>query len=328
MKKLSLALIFLFLQSGCQNQQISPSSTNPAVQIVAGNPVSVPSSENIKPEIPGEDEPYPGKTIDQMFPVIESRDFIGEDPKQNIYEIEADAFQIVFKGFTPQTINDGGGKSVFKFKTINKEDYWANLVGVSRLLGKNSRQIYVVASGTGAVCCTNYWITDISKGKPENVFRSEDFGSFRDPMEIFDGDGDGIYELVQFDSAFRYFMGDCGACAPEPRAVFKYDKKSGTYLPAKNLQQDFVKKSFLETEKWIVESFAKLEKEDLPELKTEYNRRFLDYVVDLFYLGDEKKAWQTFDQYYIGYSQKEEVRAEIKNRLKQAKFFQALKKSA
>ncbi len=101
--------------------------------------------------------------------------------------------------------------------------------------------------------------------------------------------------VVQFDSAFRYFMDDCGACSPEPR---------GKYLPAKNIQQDFVKEYYLETEKWIPETFEKLKKEDLPELKSEYSDRFLSYVVGLFYLGNERKAWKTFDKYYIGFDDK------------------------
>ena len=101
-------------------------------------------------------------------------------------------------------------------------------------------------------------------------------------------------------------------------------------MPAKNIQQDFVKKEFLETERWLAEAdekLAKIEKFDMQEdikLRSEFSDRVLAHIVDIFYLGDEKKAWRTFDN-YLG---DEEIRAEIKKRLRQSKFYQALKKSS
>lgn len=270
---------------------------------------------------------YPGISIDQEFPIIEEHSFAEEDFKGKEQSINVESFQINVKNFTLKTISKNG-KTIFNIKTLYSDGYWSSLVGISHLLGKNSKEIYTVANGTGGVCCTNYWITDVSKETPRNIFRSEDFGSFRNPMESFDADSDGIYELVQFDSAFRYFLDDCGSCSPEPRSVFKYDKKSRTYIPAKNLQQDFVKEYFLKTGKWIPETYAKLQKNEEIELKLDYSRTFLAHIIDLFYLGDESKAGKTFDKYYIGYNNKEKVRAEIKKRLKQSKFFQTLRKTS
>lgn len=280
-------------------------------------------------------ENYPGVTIDQKFPIIENHDFTDREFQMKSYSVKAEEFQIGIRHFAPKTISKND-KVIFKFKTLYQEGYWSSLVGISHLLGENSKEIYTVASGTGGVCCTNYWITDVSGEKPRNIFRSEDYGEFRDPMEIFDAEGDGIYEIVQFDSAFRYFMGDCGSCSPEPRAVFKYDKKKKEYLPAKGIQQDFVKESFIETEKWLAETQEKIRKETYEKLEKEKNlgivldlhQNLLSHTVDLIYIGEEEKAWEIFDKYFPKNFDKEETRAEIKNRLRDSKFYQALKKTS
>lgn len=333
MKKIFLIFVLLTFTFSCAVRQSETVRLENSLPMPTVSEMPVLNSEKSNNET--EDEPqYPGVLIDGEFPIIEEHDFREEDYKGKTYSVKVEDHFITIKNFAPKTINKNG-KIIFNFKTLTPNDYSSNIIGVSHLIGKNSKEIYVV-SQTGGICCINYWITDISNGNPRNIFRSEDYGYFRDPMEIFDADGDGIYELMQWDSSFRYFLEDCGACSPEPRAIFKYDREAGQYLPAKNIQQDFVRKSFLETEKWILESFEKLEKlertketenQEYMSLKLDYNRRFLDYVVDIFYLGDENKAWKTFDKYYNGYNEKEKVRAEIKNRLRQSKFYQALKKS-
>ena len=330
MKNALFALTLLLLQLGCQNQPISHNNSDnlnsvSQKQTVAESAVSNISEQTHKLDEENTEESYSGVTIDQKFPLIEYHYFMEGDFKNKTYSVNAEDFQVTINNFAPQSISKNG-KNIFKFKTLSPKDYWASLVGVAHLLGENSKQIYVTASGPGGVCCTNYWIVDISHGTPRNIFRGEDFGGFRNPMEIFDADGDGIYELVQFDSAFRYFMDDCGSCSPEPRAVFKYDKKSGEYLPAKSIQQDFIKEYFVETEKQLAETFEKLSiNEDVSE-RLDFQRSNLSYIVDLFYLGDERKAWKAFDKYYFGYANKEKIRSEIKNRLRSSKFYQSLKK--
>ncbi|MCW5960127.1 MAG: hypothetical protein KIS76_08180 [Pyrinomonadaceae bacterium] len=280
--------------------------------------------------------PYPGKSIDQVFPILFERSRTNEEEiDSEKYSFKIDRYAIQFDQLTPISITTGT-KMLSKFNARSKGEYSSTLAGKSKLLGANSNEIWVVATGPGAVCCTNYWIFDISNPNPRLIFRSEDYGMFRNPMEVFDADGDGRYELVQFDSAFRYFMDDCGSCSPEPRAIFKYDKKLGKYIPAKNIQQDFVKTYFRESEKWILESFEKLknfeqndetETQEYLTLKQDYRRGFLNHIVDTFYLGNNRKAWAMFEKYYIGFNEKREVRAEIKNRLRHSKFYQALRRS-
>lgn len=330
MKNLTFLIVFLLFQSSCfyqANMTDKSLVVDAPARTASENTFSSVTNENLKPYTENIENAYPGISIDQQFPLIANHDFQETDLKEKIYFVNADDFQITVKNLAPKIISKNG-KAVFKYKTIYPSDYHSNLVGVSQLLGRNSKEIYVVTNGPGAVCCTNYWIADVSKGKPRNIFRSEDFGGFRDAMEVFDADGDGVYELVQFDAAFRYFMDDCGSCSPEPRAVFKYNKRTRTYLPAKGIQQDFVEESLAKTGKWLEETFNKLKKENDVGLELDFKRSSLAYIVDLFYLGETRKAWKTFDRYFDGWFEKEKIRAEIKHRLKQSKFYQTLKNSA
>ena len=329
-KYLHIFILSIFLIS-CTNQKPDfDARVNSSLPIQVETTLEIPShsiensdEESAQTEIKPQ---YPGVMIDQEFPILSIHDFQEKELKHKSYSINADDFQVTFKDFTPKSISKNG-KVIFNLKTLYSEGYWSNLVGISRLLGENSKEIYVVANGTGGVCCTNYWITDVSGKTPRNIFRSEDFGSFRDAMEVFDADSDGVYELVQFDSAFRYFMGDCGSCSPEPRAVFKYDKKTGKYIPAKGIQQNFVKESFLKSEKWLAETYEKLKEEENPGLEIDFKRLLLAHIVDFFYLGEEDKAWKIFDKYFVDYSEKEKIRTEIKKRLRQSKFYRSLKNS-
>ncbi|HEV7644422.1 MAG TPA: hypothetical protein VGO50_10805 [Pyrinomonadaceae bacterium] len=143
-------------------------------------------------------------------------------------------------------------------------------------------------------------------------------------MEIFDADNDGIYELVQWDSAFRYFMDDCGSCSPTPRAVFKYDKTAGVYRPAKGLQQDFAKESFEKTAKKLAADFERIKKGDDPGLEVQFYRDMDAHIADTFYLGEDEKAWQLLNKYYSG-PEKKKVRAAFQERLDRSKFYRALK---
>ena len=325
--KLIYFIFLLITIFGC-GKSLTEQSKNKIISIENSEQISISNSADANSDEKENifESEYEGKTIDQIFPPISYQNFTDEKLKGNLYSVNIDEFKVLSKDFTPQKI-EYDGKAIFQYKTLYSKDYWANLVGISHLLGENSKQIYIEASGPGGVCCTNYWITDISGGKPKNIYRSEDFGSFRDPMEIFDADEDGIYEIVQFDSAFRYFMGDCGACSPEPRAVFKYNKKAEQYLPASGLQQDFVKKSFEEAGNKLVDEFEILKMSEDIGARINFDQKALAYIVDLFYLGKEKSAWRFFNKYFADYGEKENIRAEIKKRLRYSKFYQALKKT-
>lgn len=271
----------------------------------------------------GAEPKYQGISIDEQFPVFEHFSRIDPTPADGDSTVALSGYTINFQKFAPRTIKKGL-KTIFTFG--NKfPRYWGSVIGVSNLLGPTSKQIFVATSGPGGVCCTNYHITDVSGSRPRNIFRSEDFGRFRGTIEIFDGDGDGVYELVQLDSCFRYFMDDCGTCSPEPRAVFEYDRQLREYRPAGHIQQGFVKEEMGRTEKWIEDQTENLKTDAETGDELRVHRTVLALVVDLLHIGEEKRAWRIFKKYAGDHTGA--IRREINKRLAGCKFYQTLKRT-
>ena len=274
------------------------------------------------PEVAEAEPRYEGVTIDQIFPITGGVSAIDDDGRERTASFEVDGYVVKIEDYVPLRL-EHDGKTVFKFKQRESDGYWATLVGRSHLLGPDSKQIFTVVSGPGGVCCTNYSIIDISTSIPREIYHSEDFGGFRDPMEVFDADGDGIYELVQFDSCFRYFRDDCGSCSPEPRAYFKYDPRRKQYRPASGLMQDFVREAYQESEKELAEKSEALKRSGEIRYALDFHRSALAHVVGLLYIGEEKRAWAVFDTYVD--DSKGDIRREIKKRLDGCKFYQAIR---
>src|SRR5688572_14487402 len=185
------ALLALFVLMSCGH---GPSSNHSAVShtdiLDFNNPPSpTPATQQIE-------DKYPGVTIDQRFPIISEHSFGDKGTDKLKFDVSVLGLTIQVSGFAPKVLRRKSVK-LLSFKTRQPPDYWSNLVGTSSLLGEASSEIYVVSTGPGAVCCTNYWVVDVSSKKPKLIFRSEDFGNFREPMEIFDHDDDGVFELVQ-----------------------------------------------------------------------------------------------------------------------------------
>lgn len=265
---------------------------------------------------------YPGVTIDQKFGIIEYRHFLESDLMGRVSTFSAGGFEIEFKGFAPQQITRKG-KTALRIKKRESE-YTSLTVGTASLTGDDSKQIFILTH-TGAVCCSSFWLIDISNGKPSTIFQSEDYDYYRGGMEIFDANHDGIYELSLFDSSFRYILDDCGSCSPEPRAVFKYDKKKRKYLPSTGIQQEFVLESFREREQWFAETFEKMKDQQNLNERYNFHRGVRAFTVDLLYFGDERRAWRVFDKYYPLEHGKKDNRAEIKKIFNSTKFHLTLK---
>ncbi|HQZ83291.1 MAG TPA: hypothetical protein PLR83_08725 [Pyrinomonadaceae bacterium] len=270
-------------------------------------------------------EEYPQKTIDMIFPpepekIIE----LGSERSPVDKSMNIAGYSVHTKGNMPLRL-DKNGRTLLNIRTANHWDtYHTFFVAESKLLGNGSKQLYIVATGPGGPCCTNYWIVDINGKVPRVIFRSEEFGRFRDPMEIFDADGDGIYELAQYDSSFRYFAGDCGTCSPEPKAYFRYDSKKRRYMPAKGIVEDFVLAEMRSTEKWLAEKKAELGTSKETESAFSISRSALSLTADLLFIGEENRAWKIFDTYV--FDPKGELRKEMKWDLRQSKFYQELRK--
>lgn len=310
-----LIITILVLCEGCYQRPEphsfleEPSSQPMQNKIVASEPTPIPTPE------------YPGKSIDQIFPPHQIISGLHDKEDEKIKSLEIEGFTLKVSEFVPLSL-EKNGLPVYKYDKRQREGYWGLITGVSHLRGSGAKEIYSIVSGPGGVCCTNYSIVDISDNKPRTIFHSEDFGSFRDQMEVFDTDGDGVYELMQWDSCFRYFMDDCGSCSPEPRVYFKYENKHQRYLPAIGLTQDFVRKSLDETEKNLEEKLAELNKTYDPETALNHRRSVLSLFVDLVHIGEEKKAWN------ILATHKEDdakTRTAIQERLANCPFYQFIK---
>lgn len=264
---------------------------------------------------------YPGKTLDQVFPMIESHDFQDTEYKEKTFDVTAAGYEVEISRYIPRFLKKGS-RPLIRFG-VEPGEYWSNLVGVSQLLGPKSEQIYIVANGPGGVCCTNYWIVGVTFDKPAIIFRSQDFGGFRNPLEISDDDNDGIYELVQFDSCMRYFRDDCGSCSPEPRAYFEYDKKRKSYWPTKGIQQNFVKEQYANTEEWLNTAHEELKRKKDISRQTDLRRTLLAHISNLVHIGEERKAWGLFAKFHDVVDDGDRV--EFRRRLAQCKFYKALR---
>lgn len=329
MLRFSLILIVSLFLASCSTSTPAPNESDATITALPSPTISynfnaVSVTEQGQDEAPADNE-YPGKQLAEVFP---------PDPK-NIGSWENDTYKphrtFDISGYTITTRNfkpidlKKNGRVMLKFLTKSAwNDYSSISVGEARLLGRNTKQIYVLSPNTAAVCCTNYWIIDITEERPRVIFRSEKYGGFREGMEIFDADRDGIYELAQFDATFRYFAGDCGSCSPLPRAYFKYDPTKRRYLPAESVVEDFVVAGIKRSEKWLAEKkdeYGTLKKAEVDSL---VQRNALAQTADLLFIGEEDRAWKIFDTYV--FDPKGELRKEMKWDLRQSKFYQALRK--
>ncbi len=265
-----------------------------------------------------EEAKYPGASMASVFPVVSSISTIDDNGADEYAELTADDYSVKVKHYLPMSLSKNG-QDIFKFRGREIGGYWATGMGISALTGPAAKEVYVVVSGPAAVCCTNYSIIDVSSAKPKSIFHSEEFGSFRDPMEVFDAEGDGVYEIMQFDTCFRYFMDDCGSCTPQPRAYFKFDPRSQRYLPAIGVLQDFVRTDLESTENWIAERSEELKQTGDLKSDVDFRRTVLSHVADLLHIGERSRAWRIFDNYYDDPNQA--ARNEIKARLAACKFY-------
>lgn len=309
----SLLLFSFSLSSACAVSRTEVSAIPEPAMVVAAAPAPEP--------VPEEKSEYPGRSIVQIFPPLADGD-ISEEGNKNPYEMKYENYNLKIDGHTPKVLQRDG-KNIFRYK-VNKTGYWSSGAGVAHLLGEKSTQIYFVNAGDAGVCCVSYWIVDISAERPREIFRSEDYGrSLYHSMEIFDIDNDGIYEIEQSVSSFRYFMGDCGSCSPEPRAVFKYDKNAGKYLPAKGITQPFLAESREKGEKELIGKLKSRDPEDLAE-DNRLSHWVLEKTIDHIYAGNEANGWRFFNKYYPKSSYKEKVRREIRKILDVCPFYKAL----
>lgn len=327
-----IILLPLLLLAGCRGRNVDggdgvtavPFETLPAEAKLLATPAPTPEPE---PE-----KPYPGRTVDQLFPVLARHDFGEESLVNKTFSVPADGLTVNVYNFTPLTISRHRQK-LFDFgNRRDTENSSSNLLVRSHLLGRGATEIYA-ARTTGAICCTDSWIVNTTKGQPRLVFRSLDYGYFYEPFEVFDADGDGVYEIAGYDHAFRYVASLLGGSSPWPQAVFKYDPRVGRYLPAPELQQNFARENREENRRWLIDAARKLKADPTVTLKYGFRESVIGYVVDLFYLRRDREAWSFLNRYYPRDDRPDDprsirsVRADLRDRIRQSKYLQAIRRS-
>jgi len=285
-------------------------------------PVITESTPEPTPD-PDDQEAYPGISIGEKFPPAVLYSFDADKINEST-SFDLAGYTVNFQKYAPLSLTQNGNV-IFRFKKREEAGYWAMSAGTAHLTGLESNQIYVDVNGTAAICCNNYSIIDVGSGKPRSIYHSEDFGNFRGSMEIFDEDGDGIYEIVQMDSCLRYFNDDCGSCSPQPRAYFKYDRTKRQYLPATGVVQDFIRNGFVRSDKWLSEQQAEMKRSGDKYIQYDINRAAIAHTADLLYVGDPVRAWNVFDEYVD--DPDGQIKRELNKRLSECKFYQYIKKT-
>lgn len=296
----------------------SISSTGTETSSALPTAPQTPQAESSPETQPTPEEEYPGVQLSDKFPEIAVAN-ASENPKQGKHTLEIEDLLIEFDGYTPISISRSNGRRV-KMTTHHPGEYRGYGVGKAELLGKGKEAMYIEFGGISATCCSQVFLIDLSGREPKVVFGSEDYGRFKWGAEVFDAEGDGILEIAMFDSCFRYFMDDCGSCSPEPKAVFKYEGRSGEYVPAKGIRQDFDITYLNRNEEWVKREH------DLGDGNRDVRYRWTlnQVVVAKLWLGEEEEAWKFFDLYTV--QQKEETRTAMRETLKECPYYQAIRK--
>jgi hypothetical protein len=322
-------VIGLFLLVGCHGpkngRSVLPAEpAQPKADVTAAPKPNAPTDTEPEaepiPEPTPLSTPYPGRTIDQVFAPIAEHDFGEPEFVDKRYSVPVDGLRVNVRDFRPESIARHG-QTVLRFKTVPSDIYSSNVVGESHLLGPHSNQIYISA-GSGAICCNEDWIVDITHGHPRTIFHTDDWGYFYGGLELFDADGDGIDEIADFEASFRYVADLLGGSSPWPKAVWKYDAKFRRYVPAPWLQQDFVRRGDAEEEKWIIAESRNVVP-GVPATMDEYRLTVIDLVADLLFEGRSRHAWALFNRYYPRAEQKP-VRADILDHARKSPYLRAI----
>src|SRR5262249_16184497 len=149
-------LLILFV--ACQRAQRPPVGLE--LQVVSAATDAEKNGENVPDPVPQE-TPYPGRTIDQIFPVVADHSFEEPDFVGKKYSVRVNGLKVNVRNFRPLSISRDNRK-LLNFKTAYIDDYTSNAVGKSHLLGSRSTEVHI-STYTGAICCGEDWIADVSK---------------------------------------------------------------------------------------------------------------------------------------------------------------------
>jgi hypothetical protein len=213
------------------------------------------------------------------------------------------------KGRVIATLSNGGlGKESTRF-------------GLFSLLGDTSKQLVIMQYTGGAHCCWTYRIYDFQPNL-HVIFDDESYGDYLGyellPEDI---DGDGKFELTQAVMTFDYFHMS-HASSVFPVAVFSYNEKSRTYVPANKRFSAYVLEDIENDSKALEWARRDVNERDVTN-KEEYLSAVLKVLLKRIYAGDEADAWKFFNTEYR-LSDKNEFKSDIRKVLRHDPIYRSL----
>ena len=284
--------------------------------------VSAPPAESLSPvRVPGNanDQTKHEQVAKQVDP-FEAAYIDGDKLSYQGYDVErsTDAADrqsfatIRKKGRTIATLRNGGfGKESTRF-------------GLFSLLGGASKQLVILQYTGGAHCCWTYRIYDFHPNL-RVIFDDENYGLDYLGYELLprDIDGDGKFELIQSVMTFDYFHMS-HASSVFPVAVFSYNEKSRTYVPANQRFSAYVLEGLENDLKALESTSRNVNAADVGN-KEEYLSAVLRVLLKKIYAGDEADAWRFFDTEYR-LSDKTEFKSDIRKALRHDPIYRSLYK--
>ena len=275
------------------------------------SPVQVPATTNNQAkhaQVVNQTDPFEAAYVDG-----DKLSYQGYDVERSVDASGHQSFATIKKkGRIIATLSNGGlGKDSTRF-------------GLFSLLGDASKQLVILQYTGGAHCCWTYRIYDFNPNL-RVIFDDESYGLEYLGYELLpqDIDGDGKFELTQAVMTFDYFHMS-HASSVFPVAVFSYNEKSRTYVPANRRFSAYVLEDIEHDLKALELASRDVNAEDIQN-KEEYLSALLKVLLKRIYAGDEADAWKFFDTEYR-LSDKIEFKSDIRKALRHDPIYRSVYK--
>lgn len=180
--------------------------------------------------------------------------------------------------------------------------------GLFSLLPGDTKQLVILQYTGGAHCC---WVYKIYDFRPQLhlIFDDETYGdALGYELHPVDIDGDGKCELTQAVMTFDYFHMS-HASSVLPTAVFAYNDKSRTYLPANKKFSSYLLGGIKDDRTRLESAKANLDPKAVAPHE-EYLSAVLGVFLDSVYAGRQADGWSFFnDEYRL--SDRQEIKTDI-----------------
>jgi hypothetical protein len=179
--------------------------------------------------------------------------------------------------------------------------------GLFSFLGKDAKQLVIEQTSNKF---WRYWIVSF---QPEFriIYDSSKYDVVYE-LRVSDIDRDGNVEIIQNLGNFWYLNSD-NVFSPRPPIIFKYNLSTGSYIPA---NPEFKETVLKDIEQRVGKTREVIESKDDPAYALHVRSAVLDVVLRYLYAGEKGEAWAFYDQHY-DVDDKETLRAELKDKLKQ-----------